>query len=83
MGDLAFVRSLVKRGAKVDSVEDSFYKTALHRATIKGYNTIVEFLLDKGASVDARVVTHHYIMGWKEAIWTWSSSSLTMGLTST
>jgi hypothetical protein len=53
-GDLPLVQSLVQRGAKLDGIEDPYYKTALHRSAIAGRHTIAKFLLDKGASIDAR-----------------------------
>jgi len=53
-GNIKLVSFLLKNGVEVDAREDSFYKTALHRAAISGYKDIAELLLANGASPDAR-----------------------------
>jgi len=52
IGDLDLVKLLIEKGTNVDAVEDSFFKTALHRAVISGHKDVVEFLLSKGADVN-------------------------------
>jgi pectate lyase len=53
IGDIDLVRSITEKGTEVDSREDGFYKTALHRAVISGHKDVVGFLLAKGADIDA------------------------------
>ena len=52
IGDTNAVRTLIAKGAYVDSVEDAWQKAALHRAVISGHNDTVELLLAKGARTD-------------------------------
>lgn len=52
VGDVNLVSALIEEGAEVDSREDSFFKTALHRAVLSGHKEVVELLLAKGARVD-------------------------------
>ena len=54
VGDVNLVRTLIEKGADVDSLEDSFLKTALHRAAMSGHKDVVELLLAEGADVEAR-----------------------------
>ena len=53
-GNIDSVRSLLEKGARVDEREDSFFKTALHRAAMAGQRNIAELLLTKGANANAR-----------------------------
>jgi ankyrin repeat protein/beta-lactamase regulating signal transducer with metallopeptidase domain/Tol biopolymer transport system component len=52
-GDLAKVRSFVKQGTKVDTM-DSDGATALHYAAMRGNKDMVEFLLSGDANVNAK-----------------------------
>ena len=52
VGDLEQVKSLILKGAKVNSRERAMW-TPLHRAVLKGNKEIVAFLLTKGADVEA------------------------------
>jgi hypothetical protein len=54
LGDVNLVRTLIDNGTYVDSLDDSFLKTALHRAAMGGHKSIVELLLANGADIDAR-----------------------------
>jgi ankyrin repeat protein len=54
IGDANLVRTLIENGVHVNSLDDSFVKTALHRAAINGHKDVVELLLAEGAGVDAR-----------------------------
>ncbi len=54
IGDVNLVRTLIENGTDVDSIEDSYSKTALHRAAMSGHRDVVEFLLTKGADIDAK-----------------------------
>jgi len=54
IGNVELVRSLIYEGLGVDSIEDGFQKTALHRAAISGRKDVAELLLAKGADVNAR-----------------------------
>jgi len=54
IGDINLVRTLIENGTDVDSLDDSFFKTALHRAVIGGYKDVAELLLAEGADVSAR-----------------------------
>ena len=53
-GDTEMVRSMIDKGAAVDSREEGYRKTALHRATMSGHKEIAELLLAHGANPDAR-----------------------------
>jgi pectate lyase len=53
IGDIGLVRSLLDKGVGVDSWDDPFLKTALHRATMRGHKDVVELLLAKGADIEA------------------------------
>ncbi|MHC4630959.1 MAG: ankyrin repeat domain-containing protein [Planctomycetota bacterium] len=53
IGNLKLVRCLLDKGVGVDSLDDSYFKTALHRAAISGHKDITKLLLAKGAHVDA------------------------------
>jgi pectate lyase len=53
VGDIDLIRSIIKKGTEVDAREDTFYKTALHRAAISGHKDVVELLLAKGADIEA------------------------------
>jgi pectate lyase len=52
IGNLDLVKTLIENGAEVDGREDSFFRTALHRAAMSGHKDVVEFLLSKGAQID-------------------------------
>jgi ankyrin repeat protein len=52
-GDLAKVRSFVEQGIDVDS-RDSEGRTALYYAAMQGKRDLVEFLLSRGANVNAK-----------------------------
>jgi len=54
VGDVNLARALIEKGTDVDSLDDSFLKTALHRAAIEGHRSIVELFLAEGAGVNAR-----------------------------
>jgi len=54
IGDVNLVSYLLEKGTKVDGREDSFKKTALHRAAISGHKDIAGLLLASGANPDAR-----------------------------
>jgi len=53
-GDVKLIRSLIEEGFNIDGREDSFYKTALHRAAIGGHTDVVEIFLAKGANINAQ-----------------------------
>jgi len=67
-GDLAKVRSFVEQGIDVDS-RDSEGRTALYYAAIQGKRDVVEFLLSRGANVNAKdkdvafMPLHHAVGG--------------------
>ena len=67
-GDLAKVRSFVEQGISVDS-RDSEGRTALHYAAMQGKADVVEFLLSRGADVNAKdkdfgfIPLHHAASG--------------------
>ncbi|MCK4782622.1 MAG: ankyrin repeat domain-containing protein, partial [Desulfobacteraceae bacterium] len=52
IGDVELVSSLLDKGVGVDSWDDPFKKTALHRAAISGHKDVVELLLAKGADIE-------------------------------
>ena len=54
IGNIDLVRFLIENGTDVNVLDDSFFKTALHRAAISGHRNVAELLLAKGADVDAR-----------------------------
>ena len=54
IGDVDLVRTLIEHGTDVDSVEDSFLKTALHLSAMRGHKDVVELLIASGADVNAR-----------------------------
>jgi len=54
IGDVGLVRTLIENGTDVDSVEDGYFKTALHRAAISGHKDVVELLLTKGADANRK-----------------------------
>ncbi len=54
IGDFKLVKTLLEGGTDVNVLDDTFFKTALHRAAISGHREIAEFLLAKGASIDVR-----------------------------
>ena len=54
IGDVNLIRTLIENGTDVDSLDDGFLKTALHRAVIKGHKSVAELLLARGAGVNAR-----------------------------
>jgi cytohesin len=54
IGDVNFVASLLEKGTAVDSVGDSFGKTALQYAALRGHRDVAELLLAKGARIDAQ-----------------------------
>jgi len=61
IGDVNLAKSLIKKGTDVDMREDSFFKTALHRAAIRGHKDVAELLLAEGADVNAGATTAlHY-----------------------
>ena len=53
VGDIDLVRTLIVNGVDINGREDSFRKTALHRAAISGHKDVVGLLLAKGADIDA------------------------------
>lgn len=52
-GDLAAVKSLVEKGAALET-KTSYGQTPLYLAAMSGHGEIVAFLLDKGASTEVR-----------------------------
>jgi pectate lyase len=54
VGDIETVRSVLNNKTNVDSIDDSFGKTALHRAAISGHTNIAKLLIDSGARLDAK-----------------------------
>ncbi|MHC4425345.1 MAG: ankyrin repeat domain-containing protein [Planctomycetota bacterium] len=54
VGKINLVRFLIDGGSEVDGREDGFLKTALHRTAMSGHKNVAEFLLAKGAEVNAR-----------------------------
>ena len=54
MGNMDLVQSLVDGGTDVDSIDDAYFKTALHRAVESHQPEIVRFLLAKGASMNSK-----------------------------
>jgi len=54
MGDVNLVASLLDKGTDVDSIGDSFGKTALQYAALRGHGRVVHLLLAKGARIDAQ-----------------------------
>jgi len=53
IGNFELVRCILDKGVGVDSLDDSYFKTALHRAAISGHKKIAKILLAKDACVDA------------------------------
>lgn len=53
-GDVETVKSMIAQGVDVDSREDGFRKTALHRAAMSGHKDIAKLLIDAGARLDAK-----------------------------
>ncbi|MBN2270416.1 MAG: ankyrin repeat domain-containing protein [Sedimentisphaerales bacterium] len=53
VGDITSIRSLLEKGVEVDAVENTIYRTALHRAAKGGYMEVVQLLLTEGANVEA------------------------------
>jgi len=53
-GDVEAVKSMIAQGVDVNRREDSFRKTALHRATMSGHREIVRLLINHGAQLDAK-----------------------------
>ncbi len=53
-GDTAEVLSLIRDGAGVNAVGNTYGNTALMKAAARGYTNTVKALLEKGAEVDAR-----------------------------
>ncbi len=52
---LEAVRLCVEAGTDVDAVNDR-HETALHGAAFRGVNTVVDYLVEQGAALDARTV---------------------------
>ena len=52
-GDLAAVKSLVEKGAAVET-KTAYGQTPLYLAAMNGHEEVVRFLLDKGATTDVR-----------------------------
>jgi ankyrin repeat protein len=49
----AAVRVLVEAGADVNAANEADF-TALHAATFRGWNEVVQYLVERGASINAR-----------------------------
>jgi pectate lyase len=61
IGDIALVRSILRKEVGVDSWDDSLRKTALQRAAISGHKDIVKLLIAHGAEVNRGSTTAlHY-----------------------
>jgi len=54
IGDINLVMSLLEKGTDVDSIGDTFGKTALQYAALRGHREVVDLLLAKGARIDAK-----------------------------
>jgi len=54
IGNFDLVKSLIEKGTYVDSIDDAYFKTALHRAAISGHKEIAELLINAGARIDAK-----------------------------
>jgi len=52
--NIDLVKSLIEEGNDVDSWEDTYKNTALHRAAISGHKEIAELLINAGARIDAK-----------------------------
>jgi len=66
IGDVNAVETLIESGTYIDSVEDAFKKTALHRAAISGHKDVVELLLAEGAQIDATALHYAVEYGHRE-----------------
>ncbi len=53
IGDVNLVKTLLDSGTDVESVDEDYLKTALHRAAISGHKEVAELLLTEGADVNA------------------------------
>ena len=53
-GDVEAVKSMIAQGVDVDSREDGFRNTALHRAAIDGHQAVAKLLIESGARLDAK-----------------------------
>ncbi|MBL7189342.1 MAG: ankyrin repeat domain-containing protein [Phycisphaerae bacterium] len=51
--DVNMVSTLVEKGISVESLDDSSFQTALHRAARVGHTKVTQLLLDEGAKVNA------------------------------
>jgi Ankyrin repeats (3 copies) len=52
-GDLAAVKSLVEKGASIET-KTSYGQTPLYLAAMNGHDQVVQFLLEKGATADVK-----------------------------
>jgi len=65
-GDLTSVRRFLEQGTDVNIKDDQFNWTPLHWATFTAQRDIAEFLIAKGANVNAGVLYHAAVHGHRE-----------------
>ena len=51
--DLSMIQILISNGANVNQ-KDDYNNTALHFASLHGYNKIIDYLISQGAEVNAK-----------------------------
>jgi ankyrin repeat protein len=60
----SIVRELIKNDGTIINDEDADSNTALHLASTNGHWRVIEALLEKGAVIDARLVTCDQVAQW-------------------
>ena len=53
----SIVRELIKRDGTIINDEDADSNTALHLAATNGHHRVIDALLERGAIIDARLMT--------------------------